>query len=318
MRCTRCSAEIPAHSRFCLSCGQPMAASAPTTQLPPRPVTVPAGGAPMAPVEQRRPVWLLIVCIGLLLAVVIALTLTWARRSMLQAGRAKPGGGNMVIAPTKSMGDNMVVAPPPKAPENPVQAPPPQQPQQEKMPADVMAYLRWLAQVDTSRSAMESDGLAEMPKHMARVIDPTGELFADAATGEPNPTAKPAADFDRWYQRLARLQRGFQNLEELQRFQADLGVPGPARVPRQCAMLHNFFGQGLDAQTGAARELSSAIAALDMSRVTKQMDASRRTQELLNRADAEFGAVCELYKVGQFYRIKITPGQTTLPPVTPR
>lgn len=323
MRCVRCGREIPSQSRFCLVCGSPVPAAAPQ----PAPAYAPA--PPVAPAyaaAARRPVWPLLLCIGVILALVVGLAIFWRIRSLATAQQRDQSGGSMVVAPSSrgSGGDFTRTSPPQlnaspftpaprQPPANPTVAP---RPGETRMPPDVLAYLRWLAQVDTTRSEMESQAEAEVPGLLADLM--TGGLGMDVDEVQESPVKRHAGTFERWYRRLTRLQQGFQNLEGLDRVMASLGVSGPPRVPAQCRMLHSFFGQALNSQTGAAREVAAAMAAQDISRVTQQMGASRRTQELLNRADAEFGAVCELYKVGQWYHIKVVPGTVTLPPVLPR
>jgi hypothetical protein len=163
---------------------------------------------------------------------------------------------------------------------------------------------------------MESEAEAALPGLLAELM--TGGMGIDADTVETNPVQKHAATFQQWYQRLTQLEGNFRNLRGLREVMQAVGAPGEPRVPSQCGMLHSYYGQAIATQSGSARELAAAMAAGQMDRVTKQMGASRRTQELLNRSDAEFGAVCELYKVGQFYRIKVVPGETQLPSVLPR
>src|SRR5436309_739249 len=84
MRCTRCGSELPAQSRFCLSCGQPVAAAGATQQVPqsgtptgspygPTGAYAPQYTAPYPPPTQnRRLVWPLIVCVVVILLAAVA------------------------------------------------------------------------------------------------------------------------------------------------------------------------------------------------------------------------------------------------------
>src|SRR5438067_3036497 len=95
MQCARCRNEIPAHSRFCLSCGQPVqAAPPPRTVMPPTPFAPagfapgPAARAPAPALPARRPIGPLIACIAVLLVAVATLGTFLTMHSLAAAGRA--------------------------------------------------------------------------------------------------------------------------------------------------------------------------------------------------------------------------------------
>lgn len=183
------------------------------------------------------------------------------------------------------------------------------------MPSDVEAYLRWLAQVDVSRTQVDKDYEGSTAQMLP--LQMTGGMGNDADTSQSSPAAKAVSGFNQWATRLRDLDRAFRSLQGLDVWWRRLGVPGAPHVPDQCGALHSYYGRALGVETGAARELAAAMASNQMDRVTKQMQSSRTAQDVLERADTEFGAVCSFYKVPQFYRIQVVPGTTQLPSVLP-
>src|SRR5437764_367037 len=102
MQCTRCGSEIPAHSRFCLSCGLPVQAgnvtqqgraAAPRAAPPPyaAPPAAPAypSAAPYPPASARRPIWPLVACVVVLLLLVGSIAAVKVLHSPLAVGAPK-------------------------------------------------------------------------------------------------------------------------------------------------------------------------------------------------------------------------------------
>lgn len=336
MRCPRCGRELAAGSRFCNGCGQPLAPTGATQSFQPAPTMMPAAvPAAAAAAPGRRLLVPLVICVVLLLLAIVGLGIYWAKRGQLTAaGHGNPNPSNLVVAtpnglkpapitPAAPPGPISPLTPTPQPVPTPSQVQTPPQAQPQGMPRDVEAYLRWLAQVDISRAQMEKEAENATTQLLPELL--TGGMGIDADTNEQNPLAKHVETFNRWSNRLRNLSQAFTSLqglpaehfESLQAWWNRLSVPGAAHVPSQCGMLHSYYSQALGMQKGAADEIAAAMAARQIDRVTKQMQTSRDTQGVLERADSEFSAVCTFYKVPQFYHIQIVPGTTPLPPVLP-
>src|SRR5688500_16728007 len=115
MVCAHCGSEVPAHSRFCLGCGQPIQAAAPPqyAQPPGDPTYYPAY-APAAedPNAQRRRIWAIIIGVVALLVLVIGLTVPRMLKSLAAAGRRNEDPGSMVATnPQPKPGEDLTAAP---------------------------------------------------------------------------------------------------------------------------------------------------------------------------------------------------------------
>lgn len=212
-------------------------------------------------------------------------------------------------APAPSQGANTV----PQAPDPYASKPGPAP--QGQMPSDVEAYLRWLARVDLSRVQLDKEAEDVMGQTLPLLM--TGGMGVDPDPSPSSPLSRRAPEFSRWAGRVSSLEQSFRSLQGLDAHWQRLGVLGSVHVPSQCSVLHSFYGRALGVEAGMARELAAAMASNQMDRVTKQMQSSRTAQDVLERADTEFGAVCSLYKVPQFYHIQVVPGTTQPQSVLP-
>src|SRR5207244_1568463 len=119
--------------------------------------------------------------------------------SMVAAGPKPAHGGEFVAAPPPNLGVKPITpapTPQPRAP-SPVVVNKPAEPQ---MPADILAYLRWLEQQSITRSQVENEGEAATPELLEKLL--TGGLGMNVGEGDENPVAENAKLFNQWSQRL--------------------------------------------------------------------------------------------------------------------
>lgn len=150
MKCSRCSAEIPAQSRFCLRCGTAIPTTT-TTQMPagynPNPAFTPQRAT-----DNKK----LYATIGLLAVVVLALG-AFVAKGLFQKP-AQNDKGQLVQAPGMGTSGTLVQAPGDSKPAPIVQAPADstpapivQQPGEAPPPADVMDYLQFLRGIEKEK-----------------------------------------------------------------------------------------------------------------------------------------------------------------------
>jgi hypothetical protein len=297
--------------------------------MPPPASTAPSGFAPpTGALPSRRPIGPLIVCIAVLLAVVATAGAFMTMRSLAAAGRLahKPNPSMVAAGPKANPGEfvaapqpNLNVKPPtPAANPQPAVQPPViiKQPAEPQMPADVLAYLSWLAQQNEDRLQVEREGQGVLPSLLPQLL--TGGLGVDVESREESPAPEHGREFEQWSGKLRGLHDHLVQLVGLELFWRKLNAPGSPHVPQQCTLLHGMYERSLGLQVDAVQQIAAYIAAKDAGGVSRQMEASNRAQELMARADAEAGRVCAVYKVPQWFHIGATPGTTPLPPILPR
>jgi len=235
--------------------------------------------------------------------------------SMVSAAPKPTHGGEFVAAPPPNLGVKPITPAPTPVPSvpSPVAVNKPAEPQ---MPADVLAYLSWLAQENQHRVELESEGESVLPTLLPQLL--TGGLGTDVESREDSPAPEHGKEFEEWSGRLKGLHGHFTHLVGLDDFWRQLRAPGSPHVPQQCVLLHGMYERSLGLQVDAVQQIAAYIVAKDVGGVERQMGASNRAQELMGRADAEVGRVCAVYKVPQWFHIGVTPGTTPLPPVLPR
>jgi hypothetical protein len=161
-----------------------------------------------------------------------------------------------------------------------------------RIPAEVYAYLRWLADLDTRRSAVAGE-------------------FYQAVRSRNQPSARRSqAD-------AMRLAAEFSQLRGLDRFMTAEGASaGGQHVPPECEMLQRSYQEAMARQ---AAELEQVYGAASQGQADQpanaEMQTDQRVGELLRRADIEFQAICRSYGEPQFHRIRsllglpLTPGR---------
>lgn len=165
MKCTRCSAEIPAQSRFCLRCGTAVATQ--TTQMP----TGYTPATPSAPfVQNNSGNKKLFATIGVLALVVIALGAFVAKGLVQKAGDNSKG--QLVQAPGNGGSGALVQAPGDSKAASIVQAPGDSKPSpivQEGVPypADIIDYLKYLRAIEMEKRTILTNFGIEAKSMMA-------------------------------------------------------------------------------------------------------------------------------------------------------
>lgn len=148
MKCSRCLAEIPAQSQFCLRCG----ASIGTTATNPTGVVQPAFFTP--PNTNRRAIPIVI---GLLTILVLALGAAVVHSTLVQHATNSPNT-NLVQQPSQSGPSNMVQVPTESEPSRVVQTTTETAPK----PTDVMDYLAWLKSIELTKQRLTREEYASL------------------------------------------------------------------------------------------------------------------------------------------------------------
>ena len=161
MKCSRCSAEIPLQSQFCLRCGTAISNTAAN----------PSGYIPQismsAPTSNRN----MIIVIGVLCALLLGLG-GYVVMGMQKASSNKNAG--MVQSPGTGGAPGLVQAPAQSAPSGMMQAPadiPPAKIVQEPSapsPTEIIDYLQFLKQIETSKQALIRRELGDALGMMAK------------------------------------------------------------------------------------------------------------------------------------------------------
>lgn len=193
-KCPGCGSELPAAARFCPLCGRTVAPGSP----PPLAAQTSAYAArdladapgPSGGDAGRRKIALASMIALALLAV--GGVLFWqVRAGILSAQKpaAGPAVGILNAPPTQTVQAPVLSAPAPQAPSAPVlQAP---RTTERPMPADVIAYLRWLKKFEAARRSLEYQGMAELTVFTQKATTGAIEGLMNAdPTGEPAP-ARP-------------------------------------------------------------------------------------------------------------------------------
>jgi len=310
MKCTRCLAELPDQSRFCLRCGTPV----PVGQ-PPAPQAGKSSPVFAPPTEQRpfapsrsmsnsvkAAIALLIVAVAALGAVVV--------RGSLLHSPGSSGNGSLVNAPGQSNNSSLVQAPgdshnaPLVQSPGSSQAPPdithrPDEPAAQ--PTDIMDYLRFLKDVEHRKMALIKEFTAQAL--MASATEKQKEVDAasdDKASQQFLPTInKGNEDFAPKWDQLAKYfltKAPPQSCRELQQKYYDhLG-----RIESMFTQLHN-------ALTQAQSDPSKALSAL----TEMQGKASAEADDSARSADDALADVCDRYHLRKDFDIKTDNSAST-------
>jgi hypothetical protein len=148
------------------------------------------------------------------------------------------------------------------------------------MPAAVLAYLRWLANEDSLRAA-------------------SVQRWESAARENDLKVARAQEA------QLARLASVFWELEGLPNYMVAERLRGPFEVPARCQGIHSAYQSAMSRHGPALEEAYPAISAgMAPDPAQGRMQSFKAVQEDLQRAEAEFGAVCRSYGEPQFYHIR--------------
>jgi|GEM_PF-1710560 len=156
MKCTRCSADLPAQAKFCLQCGTPVAAVQPPAQSfgTSAPESAPAFARPPVNTTTRTAIGLLLLAVAALSAIVVHGSLTHAP--------VNTASDSLVNAPRQSASSGLVQAPGEGQSGNPLQAPgsaqapptPDQRTDTSENVADIEDYLRFLKEIEAARKEL--------------------------------------------------------------------------------------------------------------------------------------------------------------------
>ncbi len=158
MKCARCTADLPAQSRFCLQCGTPVPTGVPQVS---KPEAAPAFSTPASASARSGANRGLKTAVACLAAAVIVLALIASKGLFHSPGSSHKG--SLVNAPGESNGNGLLQSPgvsnnapllqspgtsqaPPSLTQNPDQGPP--------RAADVEDYLRFVKEVEARKQKM--------------------------------------------------------------------------------------------------------------------------------------------------------------------
>jgi hypothetical protein len=153
MKCSRCSAEIPAQSQFCLRCGTPVRGNAPTMAGPAAYPSAPA--AQMAPPRANRNPLIAIIAVLVLAILGLGAMVLIQKAGKSDAGKlvaapAAAGNGSLVQKPAEASPGATVAAPREATPNAVVTQPDTTQP----FPADIDDYLKFLKRIEARKQAL--------------------------------------------------------------------------------------------------------------------------------------------------------------------
>ncbi|GAB4466999.1 MAG: hypothetical protein OHK0029_38680 [Armatimonadaceae bacterium] len=207
--CTGCGAQVAANSRFCSLCGKEVAAPTvagknptampsqapqPTQQYGQSPYPGATTGTYAAPEANNKKKIAIAAVVG---SVVTALALVLILRTagVLGAKPTEVNGGTVLTAPETRPAPAPILTAPQVTPPS-VQAPvlTPPQAQENPMPEDVVAYLRWLKQFDAARRSLENRGIAAYMQLPVELTKQMMNEFDENNAGQPRPQRNKIAD----------------------------------------------------------------------------------------------------------------------------
>ncbi len=296
MKCSRCSAEIPAQSRFCLRCGTVVA----TTNISQTPTGY-ASPTPSAPFAQSNTgSKKLFATIGILALVVIALGAFVAKGLVQKAGDnskgqlvqapGNGGSGALVQAPGDSKAAPIVQAPGDSKPAPIVQQP------DAPLPTDVMDYLAHLKKVETEKHRLLREGNAYLQTLAstlgAKITQGYMEFEKDGIDPRtiPSDAAKMTGKYDEQWNQLNGFFRG-------------------KNAPGSCAVLAQKYGDHLDKIQAAMSKIMTLLETPPENLSTALQDVqgmrggSGDIDAAMNAADRELEEVCRQFRLRKDFDI---------------
>lgn len=291
MKCTRCLAEIPAQSQFCLRCGTAIGGTAAN----PTGMMSAAGFAP--PATNKR--FLVPAIIGLLAVLVIALGAVVVRGNLVQKP-TETSNSNLVQAPTQSGPSNLVQAPTEAEPSKLVETPKETAPK----PTDVMDYLAFLKQIEISKQKLISDELASMLQQKSEMLGKQAE-----AANSDDPSVQK--DF------LPSVGRGTNDVaNQWDKLTQAFNQRTP---PASCVDLRNKYYDQLGKLQSQFLQVGGALtkAQSDPGGALKELTgmlggASAEADQSIRRADDALADVCNKYRLQKDFVIKGEPSGSGL------
>jgi len=298
MKCSRCSAEIPAQSQFCLRCGTPVRGNVPAMAGPVRPSAPIAQMAP--PKSSRNP---MLAIVALLVLAVLGLG---AMVLIQKAGRSDPG--KLVAAPANAGNGGLVQKPAEATSGATVQAPAetkpnaivPQPDNAQPFPADIDDYLKFVKRIERQKQALigTQTGDALLMMTQAKALSATIEEkdYTDAFKNMKSTMQKNSQDWNA-------LTQEFNNRQ-----------PPPA-----CVDLRNKFLNQLGKIQAALYAVNDAISQVqtnpsnvlhDLTQM--QGKTSADVDSSIEAADSALADVCDKYRLKKDFEIRGDSGSNGL------
>ena len=298
MKCSRCSAEIPAQSQFCLRCGTPVRGNVPAMAGPVRPSAPIAQMAP--PKSSRNP---MLAIVALLVLAVLGLG---AMVLIQKAGRSDPG--KLVAAPANAGNGGLVQKPAEATSGATVQAPAetkpnaivPQPDNAQPFPADIDDYLKFVKRIERQKQALigTETGDALLMMTQAKALSATIEEkdYTDAFKNMKSTMQKNSQDWNA-------LTQEFNNRQ-----------PPPA-----CVDLRNKFLNQLGKIQAALYAVNDAISQVqtnpsnvlhDLTQM--QGKTSADVDSSIEAADSALADVCDKYRLKKDFEIRGDSGSNGL------
>jgi hypothetical protein len=262
-RCKACGTEAPAMARFCNICG---AAVAPASAPPPASAATPARAQPTVlgqpaysapaaePTNKLNKAGLAALISGIVL--VGAAGFLFAKSALLNAQKPTAPTGAVINAPNTQPVQAPILTPPqPGLPQAPILKPPATV--GNPMPADVIAWLRWLKWFEGERKRLEAKSAGELVVQLQNAIKEymTGEslglLDGSFESGEAPKKAAP-----NYGEQIGKVIVEWNQAANVYR------TPGAANkppLPDACAPLASSYGLALDAGIGEMSKLMNTL-----------------------------------------------------------
>lgn len=297
MKCTRCSAEIPAQSQFCLRCGLPLRPGAGASAAGP-----PAAAIPQ-PAQNNRA---LVIVSGILALALIAL-LAFVGYGYLTQKPSNAGGGQLVQAPGAPGAGTLVQAPANPGSGASIQAPaeptksPLTAPAQKVNTSEIDDYLRFVKGCEDQKMTITRKQLADTLANYAGQLGKQAEAATDDQKSKdylPS-VSRDSAQYDKQWDDLVKY----------------FNTRTP---PSSCVELHDKYYAYLGKTEGMFVKLSSALAEAQsdpnkalQSLTGMQGAASAEADAAARSADDALYDICKKYGLRKEFDIKTDPSSSS-------
>lgn len=277
MKCSKCGGEIPAESRFCLSCGEIVSES---------PRQTPAAQPP----KKRTALWAGLA--GLVLVAVVVVIALGMRGSRVAEVSPVPAPQQAPVVNVPGMPS----APQPSVLDTDVEKPPLDLKKDEKPepPAEVIAYLEHLKKVEKARqdiTAKELNDLVAMAPELIAKAYPLDGNFDESQA--PKELSKQVSRYTQEWQQIA---------------QYFVSV----RPPDACADLAGKYYDALRDFVGFMGRFQESISKQDLAGLQQMKKDHVSVDQKLSAADNALAQVCNRFGIEKSFRIQSDTGQTPL------
>lgn len=278
MQCSKCGAEVPVESKFCMSCGQAVSAE---------------GVEARHAVETRKRTTLWAILAGILIVVVAAVVLAFMTRgNKVTQATPVPNPQQAPVVNAPPMPDQ----PQPSVLDTDVKNEPLEVRKEEKPapPADVVAYLEHLKRVEQMRqdvTARELNYLVSEASNIIVKVFPFNEEWDESSAQRE--LSKQAQTFSKDWQQIS---AHFLSVQ----------------APQPCAQLAGRYYQALRTFVGFMGKFEDAVNRKDMAGLQSMRRDQVTVDQELNAADRELDQVCRKFGIEKAFSIKSDTGQTPL------